>query len=334
MASADPPTLNIQPENNLQVEQPPEALKPPQMKQDANSTKTEKVVDLDPTSKRLTKYELEALDDRMQSTLGLEVNEKCAIEREGDADHEFEAEICKLAVDGQRAATTAFTCLATGDFESATQWMLTSRHYDRIIAGKAQWRREQALVPDIFKGLLGPNVGVSEVLAINHLHYQVTRNRIIIVQTTFANGADVEVALSKEIDKASFLHTSITTIANCNNHTANEGTMPQMVMDFNNVPVSDILMMRLTEWNKIGGKQMIINGAQPEWTSPIAPLLLQQMKQPRQFKGNLIKEQEYQSQLNEELKNGIIKETNSIQVYNPTFIVPRKDGRLGKMMDC
>ncbi|KAA6380789.1 MAG: putative Transposon Tf2-6 polyprotein [Streblomastix strix] len=116
--------------------------------------------------------------------------------------------------------------------------------------------------------------------------------------------------------------------------TSNEGTMPQMMIDLNNVPVPNRLMTRLTEWNKIGGQQMIINGAQPEWTSPIAPLLLQQMKQPRQFKGNQIQEQEYQNQLNEELKNGIIKETNSIQVYNPTFIVPRKDGRLKKILDC
>ncbi|KAA6352862.1 MAG: hypothetical protein EZS28_051611, partial [Streblomastix strix] len=85
--------------------------------------------------------------------------------------------------------------------------------------------------------------------------------------------------------------------------TANEGTMTQMMIDLNIVPVLNIQMSRLTEWNKIGGKQMIINGAQPEWTSPIAPLLLQQMKQPRQFKGNPIQEQEYQYQLNEELKN-------------------------------
>ncbi|KAA6380259.1 MAG: putative reverse transcriptase [Streblomastix strix] len=106
------------------------------------------------------------------------------------------------------------------------------------------------------------------------------------------------------------------------------------MIDFNNVPVPNRLMTRLTEWNKIGGKQMIINGAQPEWKSPIAPLLLQQMREPRQFKGNLIQEQEYQNQLNEELKNGIIKETNSIQVYNPTFIVPWKDGRLRKILNC
>ncbi|KAA6367958.1 MAG: hypothetical protein EZS28_036515, partial [Streblomastix strix] len=349
-----------------------------------------------------------------------------------DVDIEFEEEICKLAVDGQRAAATAITSLATGDFESATQWMLTSHHYDRIIAGKSQQRREQALVPDIFKGLLGPNVGVSEVLGqkskdkrkeqaktaklieqpkesqtitpksiqqsqtINLPHFQVTSNHIIITQITFTNETEVEEALSKEIDKASSPRISITTIVNYNNQassqinnktnsnlnsrayylinkhqlmqlqhlkqgmnesiklktldqlmmtprarmmmineqtqlqTGNEGTMPQMMIDLNNVPVPNRLMTRLTERNKIGGKQMITNGAQPEWTSPIAPLLLQQIKQPRQFKGNPIQEQGYQNQLNEELKNGIIKETNSIQVYNPTFIVPRKDGRLRK----
>ncbi|KAA6366517.1 MAG: hypothetical protein EZS28_037956, partial [Streblomastix strix] len=93
MADADPPALNIQPENNLQVEQPPAALQTPQMKQNAvqsfmksllnqtahtpeeehqiqqiNSAKllieqyyNEKVADMDPTGKRPTKYELEAL---------------------------------------------------------------------------------------------------------------------------------------------------------------------------------------------------------------------------------------------------------------------------------
>ncbi|KAA6390135.1 MAG: hypothetical protein EZS28_014338 [Streblomastix strix] len=175
---------------------------------------------MDPTGKRATKYELEGLDYHMQSTLGPEVNKKGAIERADDADFEFKEEICKLAIDGQKASAKAITSLAIGDFESATQWMLASHHYDRIIMGKAQQEREQTLVSDIFKGLLCPNVSVSEILC----------------QT------------SKE---------------------------------------------KLKE-----------------------------------------QEQEYQNQLNEELKNGIIKETNSILVYNPTFIVPRKDGRLRKILDC
>ncbi|KAA6313007.1 MAG: hypothetical protein EZS28_055829, partial [Streblomastix strix] len=45
--------------------------------------------------------------------MNMEVNKKGAIERAGNANLEFEAEICKLAVDGQRAAATAITNLAT-----------------------------------------------------------------------------------------------------------------------------------------------------------------------------------------------------------------------------
>ncbi|KAA6372880.1 MAG: hypothetical protein EZS28_031590 [Streblomastix strix] len=115
--------------------------------------------------------------------------------------------------------------------------------------------------------------------------------------------------------------------------TVKEGSMPQMMIDFGNVPVPSRLMTRLTEWDKIGCKLMITNGAQPEWTSPIALLLLQQMKQPRQFKGNPIQEQEYQNQSKDELKNGIIQEIDSIQVCDPTSNVSRKDGRLRKILN-
>ncbi|KAA6324653.1 MAG: hypothetical protein EZS28_054165, partial [Streblomastix strix] len=51
-----------------------------------------KVADYDPTGKRPTKYELEALEDRIQATLGLEINKKGAVEKESDLDLEFEAE--------------------------------------------------------------------------------------------------------------------------------------------------------------------------------------------------------------------------------------------------
>ncbi|KAA6391674.1 MAG: hypothetical protein EZS28_012802, partial [Streblomastix strix] len=87
MAVADPSALNVQPENNLQAEQPPAALQTPQMKQDAvlpfmksllnqtahtpevehqiqqiNSANliteqqyNEKITDMDPTGRRATK---------------------------------------------------------------------------------------------------------------------------------------------------------------------------------------------------------------------------------------------------------------------------------------
>ncbi|KAA6398070.1 MAG: hypothetical protein EZS28_006398 [Streblomastix strix] len=48
--------------------------------------------------------------------------------------------------------------------KSATEWILTSHHFARVIAGIAQQRREQALAPSMFRGLLGPDVSVSDVL--------------------------------------------------------------------------------------------------------------------------------------------------------------------------
>ncbi|KAA6374698.1 MAG: hypothetical protein EZS28_029774, partial [Streblomastix strix] len=102
----------------------------------------EKVADYDPTGKRPFKG---------------------AVEKAVDLDLEFEAEVYKLAVDCQRASAAAIASLATNDAESATEWMLTSHHLARVIASKAQQRREQTLTPPMFRGLLGPDVSASDV---------------------------------------------------------------------------------------------------------------------------------------------------------------------------
>ncbi|KAA6393548.1 MAG: hypothetical protein EZS28_010924 [Streblomastix strix] len=123
----------------------------------------EKVADYDLTGKRPTKYELEALEDRIQATLGFEISKKGTVEKAGDLDLEFEAEGCKLAVDCQRTSAATIASLATNDAESATEWILISHHLARVIAGKAQQRWEQALAPPMFRGLLGPDVSTSDV---------------------------------------------------------------------------------------------------------------------------------------------------------------------------
>ncbi|KAA6404266.1 MAG: hypothetical protein EZS28_000207 [Streblomastix strix] len=373
----------------MQVEQPTAALQTPQMKQYAvlpfimsqlnqtallpeeehqiqqiNSAKllieqyyNEKVADMDTTGRRATKYELEALEDRKQSTLGLEVNKKGAIERVGEADPEFEAEICKLAVDGQKAAATAITSLATGDFESATQWMLTLHHYDRIIAGKAQQRREQALAPDNFECSLGPNVGVSEVLgqkSKDKLKQQAKTAKLIELpkesQITTPNSIQQPQSSIQQIPTSRQTHgrggrfkrNRQGIVSLYLNHYNNQLQQPNNERG-NNASNDDRFQQCAgfketnDEIEGIEQDRRQINDhkrSTPELMSPIAPLPLQQMKQPCQFKGNLILEQQYQSKLNDELKNVIIKETNSIQVYNPTFIVPRKDGKLRKILDC
>ncbi|KAA6379160.1 MAG: hypothetical protein EZS28_025312 [Streblomastix strix] len=90
----------------------------------------------------------------------------------------------------------------------------------------------------------------------------------------------------------------------------------------------------MDQWDKIGSIQTIIRGAQPEWISPAAPLILLPQQQPRQFRGTLEQEKEYMNQLEKELSSGVVKEMDNVQVYNPTFLVPRQDGQLRKILDC
>ncbi|KAA6358111.1 MAG: hypothetical protein EZS28_046362, partial [Streblomastix strix] len=113
-----------------------------------------------------------------------------------------------------------------------------------------------------------------------------------------------------------------------------EGIMPQYSMDLGKTSVPDRLMARLDQWDKIGGTQTIIRGAQPEWISQAAPFFLQLQQQPRQFRGTLEQEKEYMNQLEKELSSGVVKEMDNVQIFNPTFLVPRQDGRLRKILDC
>ncbi|KAA6367930.1 MAG: hypothetical protein EZS28_036544, partial [Streblomastix strix] len=44
--------------------------------------------------------------------------------------------------------------------------------------------------------------------------------------------------------------------------------------------------------------------------------------------------QEFNKQLQEEIRSGIVIETDDVKVYNPTFLVKRADGRFRKILDC
>ncbi|KAA6382396.1 MAG: hypothetical protein EZS28_022075 [Streblomastix strix] len=52
------------------------------------------------------------------------------------------------------------------------------------------------------------------------------------------------------------------------------------------------------------------------------------------FRGTSLQEKEYMNQLEKELCSGIFKEMDSVQVYNPTFLVPRYGRELTKIPDC
>ncbi|KAA6361880.1 MAG: hypothetical protein EZS28_042594 [Streblomastix strix] len=116
--------------------------------------------------------------------------------------------------------------------------------------------------------------------------------------------------------------------------TSKEGTLPLEDMNLSNVAVPDRLIARIQQWEKIGGAKNILIGAQPSWITPQAPLLLQSLKQPRQFKGTQEQMIEYQNKLTEELSQGIVKESMKIKVHNPIFLVSRSDDRPRKIIRC
>ncbi|KAA6401522.1 MAG: hypothetical protein EZS28_002946 [Streblomastix strix] len=253
-----------------------------------------KVADYDPTGKHPTKYEFEAMEDRIQATLGLKINKKGAVEKASDLDLKFEADVCQLAVDSQRASAAAIASPATNDAESATEWILTSHNLARVLAGKAQQRLEQTLASQLFQGQLRPDVFASDNQPSpqNQQSIQQSKQELIEAKLTLRftkKNRKPKILRAKE-RKANDQHTLI------QEEVQKEIKMPKYSMDLRKTSVPDRLMARLDQWDKIGGTQTIIRGAQPECISPAAPLFLHSQKQPHLFRGTLELEQEYMNQ--------------------------------------
>ncbi|KAA6349928.1 MAG: hypothetical protein EZS28_051913 [Streblomastix strix] len=104
-----------------------------------------------------------------------------------------------------------------------------------------------------------------------------------------------------------------------------EGTLPLEDMNLSNAAVPYRLITRIQQWDKIKGAKNILISEHPSWTKPQAPLLLQKMKQPRQFKKTQEQMIEYPNQLSEKLTQGIDKELMKVKVYNQTFLVSRSN---------
>ncbi|KAA6375132.1 MAG: hypothetical protein EZS28_029342 [Streblomastix strix] len=123
-----------------------------------------KAAELNPRGKRATARVREALLERVDASLGLELNKKDAIEHSGSNGLEYEVVVCKFAVANQQASFAAISNMAIGDYKSATMWMLTAHHLARVIAGDAQQRRKVELMPEQFKSILGKQSGPVAVL--------------------------------------------------------------------------------------------------------------------------------------------------------------------------
>ncbi|KAA6398557.1 MAG: putative reverse transcriptase [Streblomastix strix] len=90
------------------------------------------------------------------------------------------------------------------------------------------------------------------------------------------------------------------------------------------------------KWRELGVLNIVQEGVKPNWISKEAPKTLQTKSHFRQFKGTKLEMETYQKALQEEIDQGIVVEVgpNQIKYLNRTFIIPRKDKRLRKILDC
>ncbi|KAA6402068.1 MAG: hypothetical protein EZS28_002402 [Streblomastix strix] len=89
-------------------------------------------------------------------------------------------------------------------------------------------------------------------------------------------------------------------------------------------------------WDKIGSLDLMRQGAQANWLHSYSKNLLYKSKQIKEFKGNRKEEELFHKALQEEIDQGIVIEVNpqSVKYLNKTFIIPKKDGRIRKILDC
>ncbi|KAA6389985.1 MAG: hypothetical protein EZS28_014492 [Streblomastix strix] len=104
--------------------------------------------------------------------------------------------------------------------------------------------------------------------------------------------------------------------------------------DLKNFPVPDRLLARNQFWQKINGDYMIQKGATESWTSPQDVCFLTSTSNYREYQSSQSAMQEFNKQLQEETRSGIVIETDDVKVDNPTFLVKRADGRSRKILDC
>ncbi|KAA6372937.1 MAG: hypothetical protein EZS28_031537 [Streblomastix strix] len=243
----------------------------------------EKVADYDRNGKFPTKYE--------------------AVEKARDLDLEFEAEVQQLAVDCQRDSAAIIACLATNDAELATELILTYHCLVRVIAGKAQQHREQALAPSMFKNLLCQDISVSDKfeksqkkcqknkinICYNLQHsYKTNQHRGTKSPLNSQNRNESRLTktlrITKQNKKPEILNAR--TGKPSDQHSLyqkeeqKEGIILQYSIDLGKTSVPNRLMASLDYWDEIGGTQTIIIEAQPEWISPAVPFFFQSQQQP------------------------------------------------------
>ncbi|KAA6394319.1 MAG: hypothetical protein EZS28_010155 [Streblomastix strix] len=102
----------------------------------------------------------------------------------------------------------------------------------------------------------------------------------------------------------------------------------------NNELVPNRLINRIGKWEEIGSAYSVLKGAQPNWISIHQIQKLNNSNNPPIFKSTKYQEQEYNTQLTQELNQGVVVETDQILIQNLSFLTKRADGRYYQKFDC
>ncbi|KAA6379680.1 MAG: putative Transposon Ty3-G Gag-Pol polyprotein, partial [Streblomastix strix] len=90
------------------------------------------------------------------------------------------------------------------------------------------------------------------------------------------------------------------------------------------------------KWEEIGASQILIEGAQANWKDVEAPEQLKKRLKFQEFQGTEEEERIYIEVLQEEIQQGVVTRIPKEEVLflNRTFVIPKKDGRKRKILDC
>ncbi|KAA6389423.1 MAG: hypothetical protein EZS28_015052 [Streblomastix strix] len=106
------------------------------------------------------------------------------------------------------------------------------------------------------------------------------------------------------------------------------------VFNQKNVSLPDRLTTQIHKWDLINGRSYVWMGATPNWTLIEALQQLEAIQHYNEYHGSKKQMLEYHNQLMKEIQDGIMIETDNIQIFNPTFLVPKPGGKQRKILDC
>jgi ribonuclease HI len=89
-------------------------------------------------------------------------------------------------------------------------------------------------------------------------------------------------------------------------------------------------------WRAIGGEGLVRQGITAEWKDAEAPHRLLRKRKAPTYNPSTALATQYSSLLAEELEQGVVAEIDptAVRWANPTFLVPKKNGKFRKILDC